>query len=103
MEYKIIIPSEELKSFSDFSDKFFGSIPKEEPKQETLEEAAKKYFNNFDKRKEEFAFIDGAKWQAERSYTEEELHKIIESYQNVMENNPIHTHYNKWFEQFKKK
>jgi hypothetical protein len=36
-------------------------------------------------------------------YSEEEVHKIIESYQNIMENNPIHTHYDKWFEQFKKK
>ena len=44
-----------------------------------------------------------AKWQQERMYSEEEVHKIVESYQNIMENNPIHTHYNKWFEQFKKK
>ena len=39
----------------------------------------------------------------ERSYSEEEVHKIIESYQDIMENNPTHTHYDKWFEQFKKK
>jgi hypothetical protein len=42
-------------------------------KKETLEEVAKKYYNNFTKRKEEFAFIAGAKWQQERSYSEEDV------------------------------
>ena len=45
----------------------------EEPKQETLEEAASKYYNNFEKRKEEFAFIDGAKWQEQKMYSEEDM------------------------------
>ena len=40
--------------------------------------------------------------QQER-YSEEEVHKIIESYQDIMENNPTHTKYNDWFEQHKKK
>jgi hypothetical protein len=47
-------------------------IPKDEPKQETLEEASWK-FNPLKKLDGEFlreAFIAGAKWQAERSYTE---------------------------------
>ena len=60
-------------------------IPKEEPKQETIEEAAAKHFN-----KEVFvegvtiqyalqeAFIEGAKWQQERSYSEEDMIKIVE-------------------------
>jgi hypothetical protein len=77
---------------------------------ETLEEAAAKHFNE-----EIFvegvtiqytlqeAFIEGAKWQQERSYSEEEVHKIIESYQDDMENNPGYIKYNDWFEQFKKK
>ena len=43
------------------------------------------------------------KWQQERMYSEEEVHKIIESYQDIMENNPTHTKYNDWFKQFKKK
>lgn len=47
-----------------------------------LEEVAENYFNNFTKRKEEFAFIDGAKWQQEQAkeieneqkgYSEEEV------------------------------
>jgi hypothetical protein len=45
----------------------------------------------------------GAKWQAERMYSEGEIHKIVESYQNTMENNPTYITYNQWFEQFKKK
>ena len=48
MPYKIIIPKEELKSFSDFSDKFFGSIPKEEPKQRL-----EKYSERFDNKENE--------------------------------------------------
>ena len=38
-----------------------------------LQHYAKKYYNNFDKRKEEFAFLDGARWQAERMYSEEDM------------------------------
>jgi hypothetical protein len=39
-------------------------------KQETAKEVAEKYFNNFDKI---FGFIEGAEWQMERSYSEEEV------------------------------
>lgn len=45
----------------------------------------------------------GAKWQAERMYSEEEVHKILGSYSA---NKEVFSHkytYNKWFEQFKKK
>ena len=48
-------------------------------KQETLEEAAVKYSNNFTEDEGKFAiedFINGAKWQQERSYSEEEV-KLI--------------------------
>lgn len=87
--------------------------------EETLEEAAQRIYreypnnplnkpewhynrdiNCFKKRK---AFILGAKYQSDKMYSEEEVHKIIESYQDIMENNPTHTKYNDWFEQFKKK
>jgi hypothetical protein len=50
-------------------------------KQETLEEVAENYFNNFTKRKEEFAFIDGAKWQQEQDNKEA---KILE---NILDDN----------------
>ena len=47
--------------------------------------------------------VDTGFKQDKNKYSEEEVHKIIESYQNIMENNPNNTHYDKWFEQFKKK
>jgi len=47
-------------------------IPKEEPKQETLEEAAENYVRNEPdatlKLISKYSFKDGAKWQAERMY-----------------------------------
>ena len=48
----------------------------------------------------------GSEWQQEQSknlYSEEEVHEIILSYQNNVENSPNHITYNEWFEQFKKK
>ena len=54
--------------------------PKEEPKQETLEEAAEKYDENDpndEYGKSYRAFIEGAKWQQERMYSEEEVKEII--------------------------
>ena len=80
---------------------------KEEVKQEiTLEEAAEKSaIEQFEAGSTTYilGFIEGAKWQAERMYSEGEIHKIVESYQNTMENNPTYITYNQWFEQFKKK
>lgn len=79
---------------------------------ETLEEAAEKFVyeigdlptDDFAPRNKKISeseiicFIAGAKWQAERMYTEEEVlnilykHDLDEPFNNV-----------KWFEQFKKK
>jgi hypothetical protein len=44
-------------------------MTKEEPKQETLEEAAKKQWGNIH-RTGVLGFIEGANWQAERMYSE---------------------------------
>jgi hypothetical protein len=64
-------------------------IPQEEPKQETLEEAANKYVEDFElsfydtveeipvKEIAKKDFIQGAKWQQERMYSEEEVKEII--------------------------
>lgn len=64
-------------------------IPKEEPKQETLEETVKKEIPNrirstafgskfeWEPTKERKAFIRGAKWQAERMYSEEDLIELL--------------------------
>ena len=83
-------------------------------KQETLEEAAESFAHNYFEMHEtnnykalKQGFIEGAKWQQERSYSEEEvLVKLYEclghfAYQHniVINGNEI----DKWFEQFKKK
>jgi hypothetical protein len=88
-------------------------IPKEEPKQETLEDAAKIWVNNrFTKQicgNESYPDIHAskegiveshilfAKWQQERMYSEEEVLKLLKEFHFVDEN------YKTWFEQFKKK
>ena len=88
----------------------------EEPKQETLEETAELYkkLHEFRVKKEQLqrkeAFIDGAKWQQERSYSEEDLYKAFEvghdsarlkgSYKS---NGTFKKDFCEWFEQFKKK
>jgi len=90
-----------------------------EPKKETLEEAAEKYDENDpndEYGKSYRAFIEGAKWQQERSYSEEEvknLIKIIEWYDKESDVRPNYTPDIEerigeismwdWFEQFKKK
>ena len=94
---------------------YLSIIPKEEPKQETLEEAAKKYASknscnryNCSDLKFSQSFKLGAKWQQERSYSEEEVLKLLISKE---ENTKDSTKYNgveyitpeEWFEQFKKK
>ena len=83
-------------------------------KQETLEETAENYVDSFEygiahpRRVCKNAFINGAKWQQERSYSEEDLRKaFIEGY-NVCRCVTDNTDeakecFNEWFEQFKKK
>ena len=50
---------------------------------ETIEEAAEKYVNSFEfgiahpRRVCKNAFINGAKWQQERSYSEEEVKDLL--------------------------
>ena len=128
-KYKIIIPKEEIINCEHCGgDGIYitadservecpmcekGKIPKEEPKQETLEEAAEKYadfsndyvplafgskFNETTKRD----FIEGAKWQAERMYSLDEIkyamkngygikyfseHKFLKNLNNLKRNN----------------
>jgi hypothetical protein len=83
-------------------------IPKEEPKQETLEEVAEKYATNhgmmayvFPEKKE--SFIQGAKWQKEQDknkYSEEEVVKLLIKFnQEIQEVENVR----EWFEEFKKK
>jgi hypothetical protein len=63
---------------------------------ESLEEAADRHIHG-DKRKN---FIRGAKWQAERMYSEEEaIQLLIKFNQEIREVEDVR----EWFEQFKKK
>jgi len=96
-------------------------IPKEEPKQETLEEIAEKYAElSYYNRDEVNSFVTGAKWQAERMYSEEDMEKSFEAGRGYHEHlemqkakyfEPDEIHkidykkysFDKWFEQFKKK
>ena len=78
---------------------------------ETLEEAAEKVYPNDGFKDEIWAdigevfrekFIEGAKWQQERMYSEEEVLEIIRQY--ALEEHLITSSKpDKWFEQFKKK
>ena len=67
-------------------------IPKEEPKQETLEEAAEEYvidesFLSGYKEECERAFINGAKWMQERMYSEEDMIEFGEWCENLQKDN----------------
>ena len=73
------------------------------PKQETLEEAAKEYDRESTRWGAKNIFIDGAKWQEERMYSEEEVLKILYKSHNTESTSIIANTLKKWFEQFKKK
>jgi len=84
----------------------------EEPKEETIEEFAlrnSKYTNhsNINTQKQE-AIILGAKWQAERMYSEEEVYKLLLKHQSdyrssVRNSYPLTWSFDikNWFEQMK--
>jgi len=87
-------------------------IPKEEPKQETLEEAAENYSWRCSKvREPRFialdGFVKGANWQAEKMYSEEEVEQIARFGFNAgrrveLKAVDLDFTFEKWFEQFKK-
>jgi hypothetical protein len=115
--YKIIIPSEEYKMTLEEEKEFRKKFPKEfalidmvkldeaqeEPKQETLEEANWKVIGTKDN-----TFYNGAKWQQERSYSEEEVIELLTArckhfgttltpFRELLLKQDL-----EWFEQFKK-
>jgi hypothetical protein len=116
--YTIIIPQEEPKPHS------FCKTPEEkctmnycdengcqnrvrhlvEPKQETLEGAAEKWYDSTEENKSFSkikAFKEGAKYQAERMYSEEDLRNAYRWGTTV--NHGTKEHFKEWFKQFKKK
>ena len=79
-------------------------IPKEEPKQETIEEAIKREYEtrkfNSDFPFDPQSFKLGAKWAQERMYSEEEVTQLLIKFnQEIQEVEDVRG----WFEQFKKK
>jgi hypothetical protein len=115
-EPKQELPQLGTKEFNDLASVYFGGNPKketdweEQPKQETLEEAADSNSLKY-KRGDKLddlmlgvsanSFIDGANYQAERMYSEEEvqliLSKLLIDIKNGNAGNSV-----EWFEQFKK-
>jgi hypothetical protein len=88
----------------------------EKPKQETLEEAAKFNYDNKTSRipvptshwiNSEFLqiqnFIEGAKYQAERMYSKEDLEKAYEHGKLAIIDMGHGDTFEEWFDQFKKK
>jgi hypothetical protein len=70
--------------------------------QETLEEAAEKFADDCTLVSDAAAykgFIEGAKWQQERMYSEEDMEK---AFTNGL-NRSFDSDFDRWFEQFKKK
>ena len=87
--------------------KFIDEIKNPSEPNQALKDAAHEYFKRgqlgFEKASDtERAFLNGAKWQQERSYSEEEVLEIIRQY--ALEEHLITSSKpDKWFEQFKKK
>jgi hypothetical protein len=85
-----------------------GVLDTREPKQETLEKAAEKYAKTAEgidipyQNGLYYGFVEGAKWQAERMYSEEEVRLILDK--TLIEYSDIVlADIPEWFEQFKKK
>jgi len=80
-------------------------------KEEKIKEAAKEYVKNFApsvKSARGLGFVDGAKWQQERMYSEEDLREAFRQGENNVGYNSKYGYTFKstekeWFEQFKKK
>jgi hypothetical protein len=128
-KHKIFIPEQKPKTYLDklqFPElveelsKYY-KVPIIFEKDETIEEAAikyldKKYPPRFEDETQQLinvgnkitiglvdAFKQGAKWQQERSYNEEEVHIILGSYSAHQAVFGAEYTYDMWFEQFKKK
>jgi hypothetical protein len=71
---------------------------------ETIEETAERLWNDPSKQlTSKNSFIEGAKFQAERMYSEEEVLELIWKYETRQTSMVGYGNVKKWFEQFKKK
>ena len=86
---------------------FFNEILNSSGPNDKLKKAAEEYSSiSFSGRQDLYdGFIEGAKFQAERMYTEEEVYQLLYDLSAQVLNNKISTPklLEKWFEQFKKK
>ena len=73
-------------------------------KQETLEEAAKNYAEEYKGEEQDpwYDFMEGARWQQERSYSEEDMRKAFIAGFTPKLTTTLNDSFNKWFEQFNK-
>jgi hypothetical protein len=114
--YKITIPQEEPKQETHICKYCDAETtqPDDEcyakPKQETLEEAAYRLSaEKFEPKHIGFMLgvIEGAKWQAERMFSEEDLREAFKQSRQckIFEKDmpPVYETFDEWFEQFKKK
>jgi hypothetical protein len=105
---QIIIPQEETKqetlSYSEAIKKEERIFNSSMMKQETPEEAAENYYKMFDTLPvvRYNAFIEGAKWQSKRMYSEEEVINAFNEGQALNVRGKL-IQGKDWFEQFKKK
>lgn len=98
----------ETEFFAKFHNNLYKIIiPKEEPKQETLEEAFEKWADQQSQKGVGYDKIDvlqfGAKWQTERMYSEEEVLKILLAKNVDLGIIGKTSEVKEWFEQFKNK
>jgi len=116
LSYMIMIPQEEPKQTKCYCGHttYCDCGPLEEPQQETLEKGVDKYFklshsrlkNEQQKEYERELFIAGAKWQMERSYSEEEVIELLnkrEDYINQTSSIFDYISAKEWFNKFKNK
>ena len=120
-KYKIIIPQEEPKQeyeyvgecngnngngcFLDSCGHDCGCFTRvlKQSKQETLEEVAEKAYPTIHEQYQYNAFIEGAKWQAETMYSEEDMQEYAEFCIRCYQKELPCIIAKDWFEQFKKK
>jgi hypothetical protein len=78
-----------------------------ENKQTKLEEAAENYSQKYSQRVgRKYGFMDGAEWQAERMYSEEEVIELLNKREDCINQTSSildYTSTKEWFEKFKKK
>ena len=71
-------------------------------KTETLEEASKRYSYGGREGGHRTPFLEGVKWQQERSYSEEDMRKAFIAGFTPKITTTLNDSFNKWFEQLNK-